>query len=199
MQPFQHDDDAIFGFIAKATNNPDIYRTILAAIPPDSDNETFDILHLNDGRIFERKSRPARHGELILGRVFSLTDVTELKKAESELRIAATAFESQEAMIIFDANQVILKVNQAFTRITGYSGGEAVGMTPTILKLGVFKQTALRSEALLMGQRKGLSLQTWGASQAWPQHLTISVTRGDLRHGYGTKRQETKKPIFRLA
>ncbi len=62
------------------------------------------------------------------------TDIHELKESEKSLRIAAIAFESQEAMIITDAMQTILKVNQAFTRITGYSAEDAVGNTPAMLK-----------------------------------------------------------------
>lgn len=65
-----------------------------------------------------------------------IRDITERKQAEADLRIAAIAFESQEAMIITDANQVILRVNQAFSRITGYSAKEAVGQTPALLKSG---------------------------------------------------------------
>jgi diguanylate cyclase (GGDEF)-like protein/PAS domain S-box-containing protein len=64
------------------------------------------------------------------------TDIHELKESEKSLRIAAIAFESQEAMVITDARQTILKVNQAFTRTTGYSAEEAVGNTPTLLKSG---------------------------------------------------------------
>lgn len=60
--------------------------------------------------------------------------ITERKLAENELRIAATAFESNEAMLITDTQQTILKVNQAFTRITGYTAEEAVGNKPSILK-----------------------------------------------------------------
>jgi PAS domain S-box-containing protein len=57
-----------------------------------------------------------------------------VKLRESELRVAATAFESQEAMLITDAQGVILRVNKAFTAITGYAAEEAVGQTPRLLK-----------------------------------------------------------------
>jgi len=57
-------------------------------------------------------------------------DISERKQAEADLRIAAIALESLEAIAITDANQVILKVNQAFTRITGYTAEEAIGQTP---------------------------------------------------------------------
>ncbi len=58
----------------------------------------------------------------------------EAQRSASELRIAATAFESSEGIFIVDANGVILRVNQAFTRITGYSQQQAVGKNASLLK-----------------------------------------------------------------
>ena len=57
-------------------------------------------------------------------------DITERKTAEEELRIAAAAFESQEGIFVTNTENVIIKVNQAFTNITGYTAKEAVGQTP---------------------------------------------------------------------
>ncbi|TAN71351.1 MAG: EAL domain-containing protein [Methylobacter sp.] len=74
--------------------------------------------------------------ETFLGYIGSCIDITRRKLAETDLRIASTAFESQEAMAITDKNQVILRVNQAFVRVTGYSVEEVVGKTPALLKSG---------------------------------------------------------------
>lgn len=65
-----------------------------------------------------------------------ITDITQQKQDEVDLRIAATAFELQDAMLVTDANKVILRVNRAFTRITGYSAKEAIGNTPHMLSSG---------------------------------------------------------------
>jgi PAS domain S-box-containing protein len=67
----------------------------------------------------------------------TLTDVTERKLAEKELRIAAAAFETQEGMIVADANKVILRVNRAFTHITGYCAEDAIGKLPSFLRSGL--------------------------------------------------------------
>jgi len=65
-----------------------------------------------------------------------ITDITQQKQDETDLRIAASAFELQDAMLVTDANKVILKVNQAFTQITGYSAEEVIGKTPHMLSSG---------------------------------------------------------------
>ena len=67
----------------------------------------------------------------------ALTDITGLKRTEEKLRIAAIAFESsQEGMVVTDAKGVIVQVNQAFTRLTGYRASEAVGHKPALLRSG---------------------------------------------------------------
>lgn len=71
------------------------------------------------------------NGEM-LGTVGFARDITERKNNETDLRIAATAFESQDGMFITDVNRIILRVNRAFTAITGYSAEEVVGQTPML-------------------------------------------------------------------
>lgn len=62
-------------------------------------------------------------------------DITTWVEAERALREAAAVFEvTSEAIMITDAAGVIRRVNQAFTRMTGYSAAEAIGQTPRILK-----------------------------------------------------------------
>jgi diguanylate cyclase (GGDEF)-like protein/PAS domain S-box-containing protein len=74
------------------------------------------------------------------GRIFGTfgisRDITRRKQAEHELRIAATAFESQLGMIITDSNEIILRVNQAFTDISGFAAADVLGKTPRVLKSG---------------------------------------------------------------
>ncbi|HEY0841844.1 PAS domain S-box protein [Methylotenera sp.] len=67
----------------------------------------------------------------------AITDISKLKLAEAELKIAATVFESYEPMVVTDAHSVILRVNKAFTETTGYTAAEAVGKTPKLLASGL--------------------------------------------------------------
>ncbi len=97
-----------------------------------------ELVQTVDGqRIYLATKGPLRDSE---DRVFGLfgisRDITGRKQAEEELRIAATAFESQLGMMVTNENRVILRVNQAFTDITGYGAHEAVGQTPRMLSSG---------------------------------------------------------------
>lgn len=66
-----------------------------------------------------------------------LTDITQTKALEARLRQSANVFAYvQEAIIITDARRVIVDVNAAFTRTTGYSRDEVMGRTPGFLKSG---------------------------------------------------------------
>ena len=51
-----------------------------------------------------------------------------LRRQRADVRIAAIAFESQEAMVVTDAQRNILRVNRAFTQCTGYTADEVAAL-----------------------------------------------------------------------
>ncbi|MEI8208377.1 MAG: CHASE domain-containing protein, partial [Methylococcales bacterium] len=107
-------------------------------------------------------------------------DITLRKQNEIELRIAATAFESQDGILVTDANRTILRVNSAFTTITGYLAEDVVGKTPRVLQSG--KQEASFYAAMWK------SINTTGAwegeiwnrrknGEVFLEHLTITSVK----------------------
>jgi diguanylate cyclase (GGDEF)-like protein/PAS domain S-box-containing protein len=68
-------------------------------------------------------------------------DITERRRAERELRVASVAFESQDGMLITDAQGHIERVNAAFTRISGYAAQDVVGQSPRLLRSGLHEDT----------------------------------------------------------
>lgn len=53
---------------------------------------------------------------------------------ERELKVSSVAFESSEPMLITDSSCEIIKVNQAFCQVMGYSKDEILGKNPKIFK-----------------------------------------------------------------
>ena len=68
-------------------------------------------------------------GILCIGR-----DITSQRRADEELRMAATVFDhSTAAIVITDAEGGIIKTNEAFSHITGYGAEEVIGQLPSVL------------------------------------------------------------------
>ena len=85
------DDAAVLGWVQNQVAPVGAGRFAELLGDPTDDTETFDTFLLIDGRSFECKSRPARHAEQIIGRVYCFTDVTERLRAEQELIAAKDA------------------------------------------------------------------------------------------------------------
>ncbi len=106
--------------------------------------------------------------------------IMQRKRAEEELRIAATAFESQQGMFITNAQRVILRVNQAFTSITGYSAAEAVGQTPHLLSSGRHERAYYKTMTESIETLSGWQGEIWNrrkSGEIYPEWLTISAVK----------------------
>ena len=78
--------EAVVDHVATQLVDPDAYARKVRELHMDPVSETFEELRLKDGRIFERYSIPHRLGGETVGRVYSVRDVTERKRAEEALR-----------------------------------------------------------------------------------------------------------------
>jgi diguanylate cyclase (GGDEF)-like protein/PAS domain S-box-containing protein len=136
--------------------------------------------------------------------------VKALHESQADLRIAATAFESQEGMMITDANSVIVRVNRAFTQITGYSAQEAIGQTPRMLKSGRHDEAFYRDMWTAVQRTGGWQGEIWDKrkdGEIYPKWLTISAVKdldGKVTHYIGvqydvTERKRAEERINELA
>jgi diguanylate cyclase (GGDEF)-like protein/PAS domain S-box-containing protein len=123
----------------------------------------------------------------------------EQKQTEADLRVSAAAFESQEAMMITDASSVILRVNRAFTEITGFSAEEIVGQTPRLLQSGRHNADFYRSMWDSINAKGGWRGEVWDRrknGEEYPKWLTISAVknnRGAVTHYIGTHYDITER------
>jgi len=137
-------------------------------------------------------------------------DITERKRAESNLRIAAAAFESQESIMITDANRVIQRVNQTFIDETGYTAEEVIGKTPRLLSSGRHKAafySAMWKTIHRTGTWQGEIWDRRKNGEIYPKWLTITAVKdaqGIVTHYVGShtdisERKSAEKEIHLLA
>ncbi|SDS94652.1 PAS domain S-box-containing protein/diguanylate cyclase (GGDEF) domain-containing protein [Halopseudomonas litoralis] len=117
----------------------------------------------------------------------SARDITERKKADEDLRIAAQAFESQVGMLITDADLNILRCNQAFCRITGYSAKEVIGRQPNLLQSGRHDQRFYADMWQAINRSGAWQGEIWNKrknGEIYPQLLSIGKVSNE--HGQTT-------------
>ncbi len=92
-----------------------------------------------DGSLFSMELEGTRisvEGRPII--IHIVRDVTERKRSEKRLQLAATVFENtSEGIMITDRNGRIQSTNPAFTAITGFAADEVLGQNPRILQSGM--------------------------------------------------------------
>ncbi len=111
-----------------------------------------------------------------------LGDISEHKLTQEALRIAAIAFESHGGIVVMDAAKKILRVNQAFTQLTGYTEQEAKGKTTSLL------DSAQHSSAFYEGVWREVERTDLWDGEMWqrrktgedyPAHITLTALRDE--------------------
>jgi len=127
------------------------------------------------------------------------------QKGVMDNKLTALAFESQVGMIITDSHEVILRVNRAFTEITGYTEDEAKGHTPRLLSSG--HQDAAFYEAMhqTLEQTGAWQGEVWNRRKngdVFPEWLTITAIQdgdGNTTHFVGTLADITSRKSMEQA
>ncbi len=132
--------------------------------------------------------------EQSLTKVFvSLIDITERKYAEERIRLAASVFaSSQEGILISDADNCIIDINPAFTRLTGYSREEALGQNPRFLSAGKESKefyAEMWKSINTFGEWQGELWNRRKSGEVFPEQLSIVAVKdeqGRLQHYVGS-------------
>ena len=103
------------------------------------------------------------------------------RKDEVELRIAEKAFQTQEGMFVTDENGIVLRINSAFTEITGYTAGDIVGKNPRLRSSGRHDAafySAMWARIRTTGSWKGEIWNRRKNGEIYPESVTITAVRG---------------------
>jgi diguanylate cyclase (GGDEF)-like protein/PAS domain S-box-containing protein len=135
----------------------------------------------------------------------------EDRRTQANLQLASSVIEhGSEGVMITDAQSKILRVNEAFCRITGYSEAEVVGLSPSVLNSGrhdaAFYQKMWQTLEKT-GQWRGEIWNRRKNGEVYPEWLTISAIRNDqgrVTHFAAlfsdvTEQKATEERIHRLA
>lgn len=123
---------------------------------------------------------PVRWGQRELVHVV-WRDVSERKRSELHLQLAATVFENtREGIIITDPNRTILAVNRAFCEITGYPEQDVLARTPDFLESAQYRpehyQETFRAVGAA-GHWQGETLIRRRDGETFPALLSLSQVR----------------------
>ena len=108
-------------------------------------------------------------------------DVTERKRSEKRLQLAATVFENtSEGIMITDRNGRIQSTNPAFTAITGFAADEVLGQNPRILQSGMQSRDfydAMWQSITDTGHWQGEIVNRRKNGEAYTQWLNINAVK----------------------
>jgi diguanylate cyclase (GGDEF)-like protein/PAS domain S-box-containing protein len=119
----------------------------------------------------------------LFGTVGFARDITQDKDSEEKLKLSASVFTyTHEGILISDADNNIVDVNEAFTTITGYSHTDVYGKNPRVLKSGRNDKkfyadlwASLHKEGVWKGE-------IWNRKkngEEYVENVTISIVYGD--------------------
>lgn len=119
----------------------------------------------------------------IIGTLSAGEDITERKKAEDQLRLAASVFtHTHEGIIITSADNIIIDANKAVERITGYSKAELIGKNPRILASGKQSATFYRDLWQTLQSKGFWTGELWNRCKngsLYAEMITISSIKND--------------------
>jgi diguanylate cyclase (GGDEF)-like protein/PAS domain S-box-containing protein len=134
-------------------------------------------------RAFEARAR--RLDTPVEGRravVLMARDITDRAALELDRRIAAIAFESQQGMLITDAQTRVIRVNEAFSTISGYTQAEVIGQPARMFSSGRQGPDFYRALWQSLTETGSWAGEIWNQrknGEVFPEWLTVSAVRDE--------------------
>jgi diguanylate cyclase (GGDEF)-like protein/PAS domain S-box-containing protein len=137
--------------------------------------------------------------------------VNRLRGRNADLRLAGRVFEETgQGILIADKDNRILKVNRAFTHITGYTQAEVEGQSPTLLKSGRQSKEFYQNMWNAIQRNGSWQGEIWNRTKSghtYPEWLTINTLTdetGNISHYIGifddiSEKKEYERRLVHLA
>ena len=135
-------DNRLLTFMQSKVRDPETFLSRVWEVYVEPNSESADVIHLLDGRVFERVSRPQRVEGWSVGRVWSFRDVTDRWRAEQELRESADRFrlmvEGSEQVFFYshDVARIFTYLSPSVANVLGYSPDMLLGRPTDELMIG---------------------------------------------------------------
>ncbi|MEY4345242.1 MAG: hypothetical protein RL032_1074, partial [Pseudomonadota bacterium] len=171
-------------------------------LPPDRWNEEVDVIEKirkgqavenfesirihKDGRLMDASVTisPIRDGTgKLIGVSKIVRDITQQVSATRQLKLTASVFtKASEGILITDRKGAMIEVNDAFTRITGYSREDVLGNHPKMFRSSrqgpeVFE--SIRLALLHQGEWKGELWSRRKNGESYSVWLTVNIVKSD--------------------
>lgn len=115
-------------FFENQVKDPDSFRKSIWEVPSNCETESYDIIELKDGRTFAQYSQPQWLDGEIIGRVWSVWDISEFKGTQKAICANQASFstlaETTQTIIFIVQDQRICYVNSAMEKLSGYKKSE---------------------------------------------------------------------------
>lgn len=129
-------------------------------------------------------ARAVRNAEgLVTGYEGTVQDISDRKRAEESLRLAAAVFETVgEAIVVTDSNRIVLAVNAAFERMTGWTSDDVVNKSCNLFAIEMIGFAEMEEMWRLAATGGLWSGETWSSRKngdPFPAALAMTAIAGE--------------------
>jgi PAS domain S-box-containing protein len=126
------ENEIVVNHVLSQLKNPEGFLSSIQELLVHPARESFDTIEFNDGKIFERYSKPQKIGDSVVGRVWSFRDSTDRKLVEEALRQKNEEMDGYftntlDLLCIADTDGHFRRLNREWESALGYSPAELEG------------------------------------------------------------------------